>query len=144
MTGAERWRLKPNKFVAIYGDGTSAQAPACQSNTVINLMFVGPPAPADWRCDFNPQRPGRMYIALYDGDGPNSNNTAGQQIDIAPGPAMAATVDLETLIFSPNSSFTFTSVGDQGTINYTVTAKVNPGELILFHPDSGCVPSVRR
>ena len=130
----DEWWGKPDQFVAIYGDGTSAQAPACQSNTVINLMFVGPPAPADWRCDFNPQRPGKLYIALYDGDGPSSNNTAGQQIDVAPGTAMAAMVNLETLISSPNTPFTFTSSGSQGTINFTVTAQVNPGELLSFTP----------
>ena len=130
----DEWWGKPDQFVAIYGDGSTAQGPMCSSNTVINLMFVGPPAPADWRCDFNAQRPGRLYIALFDGDGPNSDNTAGQQIDVAPGGALAASVDLETLINRPNIPVTFTSSGSQGTINFTVTALVNPGQLLSFSP----------
>jgi hypothetical protein len=128
----DEWWGKPDQFVAIYGEGDSAQAPACQSTTVINLMFVGPPAPADWRCDFNPQRPGRLYIALYDGDGPNSDNTAGQQIDVAPGTAKAATVNLENLLSSPGTPFTFTSSGDDGTINFTVDVRLNPAQLTGF------------
>ena len=95
-------------------------------------MNVGPPAPSDWRCDFIVNRPGRLYIGLYDGDGPNSDNTAGQQIDIAPGTAKAATVNLETLLSSPNTPFTFTSTGDDGTINFTVRAILNPGFLNSF------------
>jgi hypothetical protein len=128
----DEWWGKPDQFVAIYGEGNGSQAPACQSTTVINLMFVGPPAPADWRCDFNPERPGRLYIALYDGDGPNSDNTAGQQIDVAPGAAMAAMVNLENLLGSPGTPFTFTSSGDQGTITFTVDVRLNPGRLLSF------------
>lgn len=133
VSGAwDDWWNKPDQFVVFYGEGNSAQAPACRSNSVIDLMFIGPPAPADWRCAFSVNRPGKLYIALYDGDGPNSDNTQGQQIDISPGAEKAVMVNLENLLSSPGSSFTFSSSGDDGTINYTVSALLNAGTLTSF------------
>src|SRR5262249_20815400 len=121
---------KPDMFVVFYGCATSAagipdcsaQEPACVSNTVPDAVNVGNPAPADWRCAFAATRPGSLFIALYDGDGPNQDNTRAEQIDIAPGPGKVAVVDLENLARGQGATVTLQSQGDQGTISFTVSA----------------------
>ncbi|HEX6395947.1 MAG TPA: hypothetical protein VFZ95_00860 [Steroidobacteraceae bacterium] len=120
---------KPDQFVVFYGNGGSSQAPVCKSNSVPNIIFIGP-APADWSCTLIVNRPGTLFVGLYDGDGPNGDNTAGQQIDVAPGDALAASVNVENLATtSPNTPRTFSSTGNDGTISFTVTALINPGQL---------------
>ena len=86
---------KPDLFVVFYGQSATAQAPLCKSNTVVDRVSVGSPSPNDWFCGFVVQRPGKIFIGLYDGDGPNSNNTAAEQVDVAPGAELAAGVDVE-------------------------------------------------
>jgi flagellar hook assembly protein FlgD len=79
-----------------------------------------------------------LYIALYDGDGPNSDNTRGEQVDIAPGPAWAASVDLESLARNGGATRTVESQGEStfgGKISYTVNALINPGQLTGFSAD---------
>src|SRR5262245_27020941 len=129
---------KPDQFVAFYGENDGRTVPRCPSSSVINTVFVGPPAPNDWSCTLFASRPGSLFIALYDGDGPNGDNTAGQQIDIAPGTALSAMVDVEALArSSPNVPTPFTSAGSDGTINFTVTAIIEPGKLDYLYADRG-------
>lgn len=131
----DSWCNKPDLFVVFYGTGTGAQAPACKSLSVVDRVNVGNPAPADWRCDFIVNRPGRLYIGLYDGDGPNSDNTQGQQVDISPGPELSASIDLENIARGRGTSSSLSSRGDDGTISYTVSAVINPGALNSFTSD---------
>ena len=42
----------------------------CKSNTVVDRVSVGSPSPNDWFCGFVVQRPGKIFIGLYNGDGP--------------------------------------------------------------------------
>jgi hypothetical protein len=134
---------RPDLFVTFYGTGTGSQSPACKSAAVPDHNIVGNPPPSDWTCHFNVSRPGTLYIGLYDGDGPNQDNTRGQQIDVSPGPEASATVDLENIARSPGAPVTLTSQGDDATISYTVSAVINPGELKTFTVDKNTFqPSV--
>ncbi len=126
---------KPDLFVVFYGQSATAQAPLCKSNTVVDRVSVGSPSPNDWFCGFVVQRPGKIFIGLYDGDGPNSNNTAAEQVDVAPGAELAAGVDVEIPAVANAGPVTSMSQGDHGKIRYTVSAVINPGELGNFSAD---------
>jgi hypothetical protein len=113
------WCGKPDLFVVFYGTGTSAQSPVCKSATVIDRMNVGNPAPADWSCNhFVVKRPGKVYIGLYDGDGPNQDNTQGEQLDISPGDEKSAAIDLENVARNQGAPVSFQSRGDDAKISF--------------------------
>ncbi len=131
----DSWCGKPDLFVIFYGTGTSSQAPVCKSNTVVDRVNVGNPAPPDWRCDFVVKRPGKLFIGLFDGDGPNQDNTQAEQVDISPGPEKSVGVDLENLARGQGMPVDFESQGDDAKISYTVSAVINPSELQGFSAD---------
>jgi hypothetical protein len=127
----DAWCAKPDQYVAFYGAGNAAM-PFCKSASVVDRAYVNAPAPADWSCTATVVRPDKLYIGLYDGDGPNDDNTVGQPIDVWPGPEKAVAIDLEYLVQQPGASFTYTTSGDDGSITFTVSARITPGELTGF------------
>jgi hypothetical protein len=128
----DAWCNKPDLFVTFYGAEGTAQTPRCPSIPVVDRVNVGNPPPNDWTCTLIVNRPGKIFIGLYDGDGPNNDNTAGQQVDVAPGVDKSVPVDVENISRGQGASSTYQSQGDDGAISYTISSVVNPAELLGF------------